>query len=105
MITKHKQTIHAKKLLQKNENQTSISDFALPIVLIEHVELPYLSTEEVIESLEYLDNDNHQIQLSNSTFMENFSNLPSIQKIKILAISVALRKNTLLDPDDNDLES
>ncbi|CAG8516623.1 4830_t:CDS:2 [Cetraspora pellucida] len=79
MITKHKQVIHAKKPLQKNENQTSISDLELPIVLIEHVELPYLSTEEVIESLEYLDNDNHQIQLSNSTFMEDFSNLPSIR--------------------------
>ncbi|CAG8835458.1 31148_t:CDS:1, partial [Gigaspora margarita] len=48
-------------------------------VLIEHVELPYLSTEEIIESLDYLDDNHNQIQLSNSTFIEDFSNLPSIR--------------------------
>ncbi|CAG8500475.1 3334_t:CDS:2, partial [Racocetra fulgida] len=70
--------IYAKKPPQKTENQTSISDLELPIVLIEHVELLYLFTEEVIKSLDYLDNDNHQIQLNNSTFIEDFSNLSSI---------------------------
>ncbi|CAG8550306.1 24509_t:CDS:2, partial [Dentiscutata erythropus] len=68
-----------KKTTSKNQNQTSLSDLELPIVLIEHVELPYLSTEEVIKFLEYLDNDNHQIQLSNSNIMEDFFNLLSIR--------------------------
>ncbi|KAF0557233.1 hypothetical protein F8M41_013760 [Gigaspora margarita] len=37
---------------------------------------PYLSKEEIIASLDYL--DTQQIELSNAAFLEDFSNLSSI---------------------------
>ncbi|CAG8625604.1 12394_t:CDS:2, partial [Gigaspora rosea] len=59
----------------------------------ENVSPSYFSTQEVIESLDNLDNDNYQLQLSNSNFMEDFSNLPSacpIQSNEVLDLHEAL---------------
>ncbi|CAG8459635.1 18142_t:CDS:2 [Racocetra fulgida] len=69
--------IHTNKSHKKIKNQVLVHNLELPIVLIEYIR-PYLSTQEVIESLDYLDNDNHQVQLSNSNFIEDFSILPSV---------------------------
>ncbi|KAF0551616.1 hypothetical protein F8M41_022988 [Gigaspora margarita] len=92
MVTKHKQEIH-KNQHKKTKNQTFVHNFELPIVLIENVSPSYFSTQEVIESLDNLDNDNYQLQLSNSNFIEDFSNLPSacpIQSNEVLDLREAL---------------
>ncbi|CAG8724067.1 40586_t:CDS:2 [Gigaspora margarita] len=93
MITKHKQEIHTNQLCKKAKNQTFVHNFELPIILIENVSPSYFSIQEVIESLDNLDNDNYQVQLSNSNFIEDFSDLPSacpFQSNEVLDLCEAL---------------
>ncbi|CAG8674163.1 32540_t:CDS:1, partial [Gigaspora margarita] len=53
----------------------------------------YFSIQEVIESLDNLDNDNYQVQLSKSNFIEDYSDLLSacpFQSNEVLDLHEAL---------------
>ncbi|CAG8541989.1 1784_t:CDS:2, partial [Gigaspora rosea] len=66
--------IHTSKSRKKTKNQTLLCNLELPIMLIKNILPPYLSRQEINESLDHTDNNN---RLSNSNFIEDFSNLTS----------------------------
>ncbi|CAG8721986.1 21548_t:CDS:1, partial [Gigaspora rosea] len=77
MISNHKKANHPKKTRKQNTNQTfaqSSIEFTTNMLFARST-VTYLSAEEVA-SLDHFDIP--QIELSNTAFLEDFTNLPSI---------------------------
>ncbi|CAG8849201.1 42464_t:CDS:2, partial [Gigaspora margarita] len=80
MISNYKKINHSKKKYKQHNLDLSIKSandtLSSSLIFSSRSMEPYLSTEEIIASLDYL--DTQQIELSNAAFLEDFSNLSSI---------------------------